>query len=128
PFGAPPGSLGRCGDGPFDQGDHVAGEQLLPLVLEEIHGQLAFLASRAPSQLTMAGVGAPGVKISSIPRSFNFGMSSLGMIPPPKTTTSSAPCARSNWTTRGNSVMCAPEWQESPTASASSWMAVSAIC
>ena len=76
----------------------------------------------------MSPVFAPGVKTSSIPASFSFGMSSAGITPPPTTTTSSAPRSRSSWTTRGKSVMCAPEWHESPTASASSWIAASAIC
>ena len=49
-------------------------------------------------------------------------------MPPTVTTTSSAPCSPSSDTTRGTSVMWAPERIESPTASASSWITVSAIC
>jgi hypothetical protein len=52
----------------------------------------------------------------------------LGMMPPPNTNTSPAPLSRRSLTTFGNSVMCAPEWQDRPTASASSWIVVSAIC
>ena len=76
----------------------------------------------------MSTVEAPGVKIFSMPALSSFGMSSIGMIPPPNTRISPAPRSRSCSTTRGKSVMCAPEWHESPTASASSWTAVSAIC
>ena len=64
----------------------------------------------------------------SMPASLSLGMSSAGMTPPPKTTTSSAPRSRSRSTTLGNSVMWAPEWLDNPTASASSWIAASAIC
>ena len=51
-----------------------------------------------------------------------------GIVPPTTTSTSSAPFARSPSTIRGTSVMCAPERIEMPTASASSWIAVSTIC
>src|SRR5204863_2276856 len=43
-------------------------------------------------------------------------------------TTSSTPCSRSSSTTRGTSVMWAPDRIERPTASASSWITVSTIC
>ena len=55
-------------------------------------------------------------------------MSASGMIPPPKTTMSAASRSFSSSITLANSVMCAPDSTERPTASASSWMAVSTIC
>src|SRR5262249_52725217 len=77
---------------------------------------------------TISSVGAPGVKTSATPSFFSSGMSSAGIVPPTVTTTSPAPCSPSSSTTLGTSVMCAPERIERPTASASSWIAVSAIC
>ena len=50
---------------------------------------------------TIASVLVPGPKISEIPASFSVGMSSLGMIPPPTTRTSSMRFCRSSCTTRG---------------------------
>ena len=50
-----------------------------------------------------------------------------GIVPPTVTSTSSAPWSRSSSSTRGTRVMCAPERIDRPTASASSWIAVSAI-
>src|SRR3989454_69193 len=70
---------------------------------------------------------APGVKISFTPSFFNSGMSGSGMIPPPKTTTSSIPCLRSRSITAGKSVMCAPDMIESPIASTSSCTAAATI-
>jgi hypothetical protein len=55
-------------------------------------------------------------------------MSSLGIVPPTVMTTSSMSCSLSSSTTFGTSVMCAPDRIERPTASASSWMTVAAIC
>src|SRR3989304_5660510 len=118
--------LRRRSDLAFGERDAVVGEQVLALVLEEIHQASA--GSRSRSQSTISPVVAPGVKIFSIPASASLGMSSFGMIPPPQITTSPAPLSRSRLTTRGNSVMCAPEGHESPTASASSWIVVSASC
>jgi hypothetical protein len=50
-------------------------------------------------------------------------MSWAGIVPRPVTTTVAGSCARSSSTTRGTSVMWAPERIETPIASASSWMA-----
>jgi hypothetical protein len=55
-------------------------------------------------------------------------MSSSGMIPPPKTTTSSMPRSSISAASRAKSVMCAPDRTDRPTASASSWTTVSTIC
>ena len=76
----------------------------------------------------MSPVAAPGVNTSATPSFFNSAMSSFGIVPPTTTSTSSAPCSRSRVRMRGTSVMCAPERIEMPTASASSWIAVSTIC
>ena len=76
----------------------------------------------------MSSVGAPGVNTSATPSRFSSGMSSAGIVPPTVTRTSSAPCSRSIATIFGTSVMCAPERIERPTASASSWITVAAIC
>jgi hypothetical protein len=73
-------------------------------------------------------VEAPGVKTSATPSFFSSGMSSAGIVPPTVRTTSSAPCSFSSSAIRGTSVMCAPERIDSPTASASSWTTVAAIC
>ena len=51
---------------------------------------------------TMASVVAPGVKISSTPACLSVGISSSGMIPPPKTAISSAPDSFSSSITFGN--------------------------
>ncbi len=85
-------------------------------------------ATRARRKSTISLVGAPGVKISATPRAFSSTTSSLGIVPPTTTTTSSAPASRRSSRIRGTSVMCAPERIEMPTASASSWIAVSTIC
>ena len=76
----------------------------------------------------MSCVGAPGVNTSATPSSLSSGMSCDGIVPPTVTTTSSASCSRSSSTTRGTSVMWAPDRIESPTASASSCSTVSTIC
>ena len=76
----------------------------------------------------IADVGAPGVKTSATPSSLSSGMSCAGIVPPTVTITSPASCSRSSATTRGTSVMCAPERIERPTASASSCSTVSTIC
>ena len=61
-----------------------------------------------------------GVNTSATPCSFSARTSSVGIVPPTTTSTSSAPCSRSSVRMRGTSVMCAPERIEIPTASASS--------
>ena len=71
---------------------------------------------------------APGVKIFATPISSSGATSSSGTMPPPKTTMSLASRSFSSSISLRNSVMWAPERTESPTASASSWMAVSTIC
>src|SRR5438128_2736710 len=86
-------------------------------------------ASTAPlRKSTIALVGAPGPNTSATPCFFSSSASSVGIVPPKTTSTSSAPLSRSSSRMRGTSVMCAPERIEIPTASASSWIAVSAIC
>jgi hypothetical protein len=72
-------------------------------------------------------VDAPGLKIFATPSRASSGMSSSGMIPPPKTNTSPAPRAESASMTAGNSVMWAPDMIERPTASTSSCTAAAAI-
>ena len=76
----------------------------------------------------MSSVGEPGVKTSATPSFFSSGMSSAGIVPPTVTSTSSAPCSRSISTIFGTRVMWAPERIERPTAWASSWITVAAIC
>src|SRR5262249_10193319 len=73
-------------------------------------------------------VGAPGVTPAATPLAFSSSASSAGIVPPSTTMTSSAPFSRSKSRIRGTSVMCAPDRIEMPTASASSWIAVSTIC
>src|SRR5439155_8548260 len=77
---------------------------------------------------TISLVGAPGVKTSATPRCLSSTTSSPGIVPPTRTRTSSAPFSRRRSRMRGTSVMCAPDRIEIPTASASSWIAVSTIC
>ena len=69
----------------------------------------------------------PGRKTCDTPASFNVGMSSWGMMPPPKTVTSAQPRSFSASTTAGKSVRCAPDMMESPTPSTSSCTAAAAI-
>jgi len=77
---------------------------------------------------TISLVGAPGVNTSATPRSLSSRASSAGIVPPTTTRTSSTSFSRRPSRMRGTSVMCAPERIEIPTASASSWIAVSTIC
>jgi hypothetical protein len=76
----------------------------------------------------MSVVGVPGVKILATPIRYRSSMSASGMMPPPNTTMSVASRSRSRSMTRANSVMCAPDRIESPTASTSSWIAAATIC
>src|SRR5262249_44632634 len=85
-------------------------------------------ATRSRRKSPISVVGAPGVKISATPSPFSSSASSRGIVPPTTTSTSSAPFSLSPSRMRGTSVMCAPERIEIPTASASSWIAVSTIC
>ena len=73
-------------------------------------------------------VDAPGVNISATPSFFSSAMSSAGIVPPAITTMSPASFSFRSSSTRGTSVMWAPERIERPTAWASSWMTVSTIC
>src|SRR5829696_1463880 len=77
---------------------------------------------------TISPIGAPGVKTSATPWRFSSSESARGIVPPTTTTTSSAPFSFRPSRIFGTSVMCAPERIEIPTASASSWIAVSTIC
>src|SRR5205814_166220 len=77
-------------------------------------------------QSTISCVEAPGVKTLATPARARAGMSSSGMMPPPKTSLSPPPRWRSSSTTAGKSVRWAPERIESPTASTASWMAAAA--
>src|SRR6266511_800377 len=77
---------------------------------------------------TISLVGAPGVKTSATPCSLSVAASSSGIVPPSTTSTSSASFSFRPSRMRGTSVMWAPERIEIPTASASSWIAVSTIC
>src|SRR5581483_2794668 len=85
-------------------------------------------ATFARRNSTMSRVGAPGVNTSATPSLFSSRASSVGIVPPTTTSTSSASLARRSSRMRGTSVMCAPDRMETPTASASSWMTVSTIC
>ena len=86
-------------------------------------------ATTAPRRKsTISPVVAPGPNTSATPFAFSSSASSGGIVPPTTTRTSSAPFARRPSTIRGTRVMCAPERIDTPTASASSWMAVSTIC
>ncbi len=82
----------------------------------------------ARTHSTIDAVVAPGVNTLATPICSSSGMSPSGMMPPPKTTMSSASRSLSRSTTLRNSVMCAPESTDRPTASASSAMAASTIC
>src|SRR5437660_5495220 len=77
---------------------------------------------------TISLVAAPGPKTSATPNCFSSSESSRGIVPPTTTSTSSAPFSFKPSRMRGTSVMCAPDRIEIPTASASSWIAVSTIC
>src|SRR5690606_26088630 len=72
-------------------------------------------------------VGVPGPNSLPTPCASSAAMSSSGMMPPPITSTWSIPCCFSSSSTRGNSVMCAPERTDSATTSTSSWTAAFAI-
>ena len=84
--------------------------------------------SNSDTQPVISDVVAPGVKILATPSFSSGAMSSSGTIPPPKTPMSEASRSASSSTSFLKSVMCAPESTDSPTRSASSWIAVSTIC
>src|SRR5690606_26972154 len=75
----------------------------------------------------MSLVFVPGPKTPWNPISCTLAMSSFGMMPPAKSSTSSTPRCFNSSTTRGNSSRWAPERMESPTTWASSCRAASAI-
>src|SRR3990170_164008 len=79
------------------------------------------------TQSTICCSEVPGVKISAMPAVRSGAMSSSGIIPPAKTTMSSAPRSRRNWMIRGKRALCAPERMERPIASTSSWIALFTI-
>src|SRR5262249_48492816 len=97
----------------------VAGADFVERHARRIHGQLRALTF-ARTHSAIDRVGAPGWKTSSPPIPWEGPMSESGMIPPPKTTTSWAPWFFKSSMTAGNSVMCAPDMIERPTASTSS--------
>src|SRR6185369_17718853 len=66
------------------------------------------------TQPLISPVVAPGVKTLATPSSSRTGMSSSGMIPPPKSTMSEASRSASSSTSRRKSVMWAPERTERP--------------
>ena len=68
------------------------------------------------------------MKIFATPIAVSSAMSASGMMPPPNTTMSSAPCSFSSAMSRANSVMWAPDSTERPIAFASSWTAAATIC
>ena len=109
-------------------------ERVLPVNSDEddATGRLvradAQAATFARKKSTICEVGAPGVNTSATPCCFSSSASAVGIVPPTTTSTSSAPFSLSPWRILGTSVMWAPERIEIPTASASSWMAVSTIC
>src|SRR5207244_1892779 len=75
--------LGELGDAPADH-------------INRSHG-------RSPlTNFTTSSVAVPGRNSARTPAAFRRGMSSSGMIPPPKSTVSSAPCSLSSSNTRGN--------------------------
>jgi len=100
-------------------GPHIACNDLVNGVCH--HATLGFTCSL--THFTISSSLEPGVKISAIPASFSFGMSSSGMIPPPHTTMSSTPFSRRSLTTSGNRYMCAPARLDIPSMSTSSWIA-----
>ena len=75
-----------------------------------LEGRLRALADQAAEAAASAeaaeggtlSVEVPGVKIPLTPAACRGPMSSSGMMPPPKTTMSGAPCSRSSSSTRGN--------------------------
>src|SRR6266536_1046442 len=81
---------------PID-GDHR--DRVLPLDVDHVTGILPLTKS------TMPEVGAPGVKTSATPSCFNSSASSVGIVPPTITSTSSAPFSFNPSTMRGTSVM-----------------------
>ena len=82
----------------------------------------------ATTRRTAATIASGGVSWSSIaltPSAVSAATSSSGMTPPPTTRMSSAPRSASKASTRGNTVMWAPESMLMPIASTSSWIAAS---
>jgi hypothetical protein len=67
--------------------------------------------------LMMSSVEVPGRKISLIPAFLSAGISSTGIMPPPKTRISSAFFSLRIWTTFGKRLLWAPDRLERPTIS-----------
>src|SRR5262249_45242111 len=116
-------------------------ERLLPVDGEDCDCRIAAdvdqLTGTFPlRKSTISLVAAQGPNTSATPRCFSppalvvlcSSESCRGIVPPTTTSTSSAPFSFIPSRMRGTSVMCAPERIEIPTASASSWIAVSTIC
>src|SRR5690606_15488623 len=87
---------------------------------------LSAYALRIKSAVSLVGV--PGVTTLAIPCFSRKGMSDRGIVPPPITRMSPAPFSRRRRVTSGKSSLWAPERQDSPITSTSSWMAVFTIC
>src|SRR6185503_12951230 len=87
--------------------------------------------TQPPMYSMIAVVGVPGPKRSPTPLDFSAAMSSFEMIPPPVRSTSAIPFSFISSSTRGKSVMCAPERMERATASTSSctaaWTIISGV-
>src|SRR5262249_42174991 len=107
-------------------------ERILPVDRDDgdavVDGDVDHAGTAPRRKSTMSLVGAPGPNTWATPRRFSSSASSAGIVPPTTTITSSAPFSFRSSRMRGTSVMCAPERIEMPTASASSWIAVSTIC
>jgi hypothetical protein len=103
--------------GPVDRDDGGAAVLLID--------QNAYAGTFDRRKSTISDVGAPGVNTAATPLALSSSASSAGIVPPSTTSTSSAPFSRRPSRIRGTSVMWAPERIEIPTASASSWIAVS---
>src|SRR3990170_3065411 len=102
-------------------------EQALPA--GRLHGDPFLLTDQGIEREFAAAqvVEAPSLEDDEIAAARSGAMSSSGMIPPAKTTMSSAPRSRRNWMIRGKRALCAPERMERPIASTSSWIALFTI-
>ena len=113
------GLVDRVGHRPRRHGDARAGEELLALVLEQVHcvPRLARRARRGSdsSQSVIVAIVVPGVKMAATPSSLRAAMSGPGMMPPPNTQRRRPPRGpQTAPSTLGNSVMWAPESMDRP--------------